>query len=117
MNNAGEMINGRHDCGFSDVKTLFGYFLLIVGIMISLWVFMNIYRIFNDPAQIEIFRNMLPQDSGAREIMIEGRKIVLPAVILNISAYFLGTFLMFIAGTIAGFFFRSGDRNSSMAHD
>jgi hypothetical protein len=91
-----------------SLKTFIGLILIIAGILISIWVFMNIYKIFTNPKEIEIFKQIVPNSPELREIEIEGKKIILPPGIFHFMVYLIGCFLLFIAGIIAGGFITGG---------
>lgn len=43
-----------------QVRTIIGSVMIIVGIILVLWVGINIYKIYTNPREIEVFKQIIP---------------------------------------------------------
>jgi hypothetical protein len=91
-----------------DIKTLIGTILITIGIIIAIWVFLNIFRIFTNPKNIEVFRQIINEKTVLKVIHFEGKNILIPDAIINFLAYLICIMLLGIAGTIAIGFISGG---------
>ncbi len=93
---------------YRRLRTATGLLLISIGVLVALWAFMNVYKVFTNPDEIEVFRKIVPQSSELRELDIEGDKIVLPVGLFSFMAYSIGCLLLLIAGMIGGAFITGG---------
>lgn len=85
-----------------DFKRFLGLALVIIGVIISLWVFTKVCKIFTAPQEIKVFEQIMPESSEWRELEIEGKKVVLPVNTFRFIAYGIGSFLLLVAAIVAG---------------
>lgn len=86
----------------NNLRTFIGLILVVAGVGIGFWTILNIFTIFSDPTQLEVFRQIVPDDPEIREMDFEGKKITLPAGLFHGIAYGVGSFLLFVAAILAG---------------
>ncbi len=92
-----------------SVRKILGYVLLMGGISIAIWVFVNVYSIFTEPAKLTPFQELV---SGTMEAKIrhsnrEESRIEVPAEFLS---YMTPLILLAIAAGIASTFVSGGIR-------
>jgi len=85
-----------------QVRTIIGSVMIIVGIILVLWVGINIYKIYTNPREIEVFKQIIPDSPELREMEIDGKKVILPAGLFHFLSYSAGCFILFIGGVIGG---------------
>jgi hypothetical protein len=93
---------------YGKLRTATGLLLIGIGVLIALWAFVNVYRVFTNPDEMAVFGKIVPQSPELRELDIEGDKIVLPVGLFSFMAYFIGCLLLLIAGMIGGAFITGG---------
>ena len=91
------------------VRGYLGFVLVICGVLIAFWVFMNVYGLFTEPEKLTPFQKLV---SSSLETVIspsdkEAVKIVIPAEILS---YFVPLILLATAAGIAGILITGGIR-------
>lgn len=90
-------------------KEVLGYLLVILGAAMAIWVFLNVYTMFNSPEKLTEFKGLV---SGSAEAIVSASeskevKVIVPAEVLSL---FLAVFLLAVAGGIAGVFIKGGTR-------
>lgn len=93
---------------YRRIRTAIGLVLIVAGATMAFWVFVNAYRIFTNPQEIELFREIVPDNPQLRELDIDGKKVILPLGLFNFMAYTLGCLVLVIAGTVGGAFITGG---------
>lgn len=96
----------EEESSVSAIRVL-GFALLIVGIAMCVWVFIQAVHLFNNPNEAQLFERILPFDAPG-EITIDGEPIVLPEEFYYFLAYFATIFTLAIAGFIGGAFLSGG---------
>ena len=91
-----------------SLKNIFGALLIIAGILLAVWVFMNLYKIFTNPTELEVFKQIVPENPNLRTLDIDGKKVILPLGIFNFFAYGICGFLLLVGGLISTGFISSG---------
>jgi hypothetical protein len=86
---------------YSGLKKLIGLILIVGGVIIALWAIVNVYKIFTNPQEIEVFSRIIPDSPEIRKLDIGGTKVILPEGLFLFMAYSIGCFLLFIAASIA----------------
>ena len=91
------------------VHDYLGFVLVICGVSIAFWVFVNVYGLFTEPEKLKPFQELV---SGSLETLIsssdkESMNIVIPAEVLS---YFVPLILLMIASGIAGILITGGVR-------
>lgn len=91
------------------IKECLGFFLVICGVSIALWVFLNVYGLFTSPEKLTPFQQLV---SSNLETIIshaekEDVKIVIPSEILS---YFVPLILLMIAAGLGGMLITGGVR-------
>jgi hypothetical protein len=91
------------------VRDYLGFVLVIFGVSIAFWVFMNVYGLFTEPEKLTPFQKLV---SSNLETIIspsdkEAVKIVIPAEVFS---YFVPLILLTTAGGIAGILITGGIR-------
>lgn len=92
--------------GFKD---FLGIVLIIGGVAVAVWILMNVYSLFTDPAKLTSFAELVADNletsisSGDKQ----GVKIVIPSEILS---YFIPLALLMIAAGIAATLITGGVR-------
>jgi len=87
---------------YRRLRIIVGLVLIVVGSLMAIWAFTNVYRIFTNPQQLEVFKRIVPDNPEMRVLDIEGREVVLPEGLFHFLAYVVGCLLLIIAGTIGG---------------
>ncbi|MCK4526940.1 hypothetical protein KAW18_06180 [candidate division WOR-3 bacterium] len=83
------------------LKFLIAIILITAGIIIALWTITKVYKIFTNPQEIEVFKQIVPDKPEMRELDIAGQKVILPAGIFLFMAYGIGCLLLLVASGIA----------------
>ena len=91
------------------VRDYLGFVLVICGVSIAFWVFLNVYGLFTEPEKLTPFQKLV---SSNLETIIssmgkEELKIVIPSEVLS---YFVPLILLTIAVVIAGILITGGIR-------
>jgi hypothetical protein len=91
------------------IKECLGFFLVICGVSIALWVFMSVYGLFTKPEKLVPFQKLV---SSNLETIIshaekKDMKIVIPSEILS---YFVPLILLMISVSVAGVLVTGGIR-------
>jgi hypothetical protein len=89
-------------------RKLIGIILISIGAIIALWAAVNVYRIFTEPRQLEVFKSIIPDRPELRELDIDGKKVVLPEGLFLFFSYGIAALLLFIATSIGTAFIASG---------
>ena len=89
-------------------KKFLGIILIAAGAIIALWAIINIYYIFTNPQQLEVFKQIIPDSPKIRELDIDGKKVILPEGVFLFMSYGIGCFLLFIAAMIGTGFITGG---------
>ncbi len=84
-----------------DIKGFIGLLLITVGILMVFWVFMNVYTMFTHPQELEVFKQLVPDDPELRSLDMDDRKIIIPIVIFHFMAYGSSCLLLLTAGIIS----------------
>ncbi|MBN2210363.1 MAG: hypothetical protein JW709_03115 [Sedimentisphaerales bacterium] len=100
---------GSHAQNSIGIRKILGLVLIIGGVVIALWVFLNVYSLFTEPDRLTPFQELV---SGQLEAKInyanqEETKVEIPAEFLS---YLVPLILLAIAVKIAGSFLSSGVR-------
>ena len=90
-------------------KEFVGFMLLVLGVCLLLWVFINAYSIFNDPGRLSAFQELVSSRVESALPSIEGERVkfVIPNEIL---AYFIPIALLSVVVGVAGVLVRNGVR-------
>jgi len=91
-----------------NISNYFAAALIIIGIIVALWAIINTYKIFTNPEEIEVFREIVPHHTEARTLEMDGKKILIPVSVFYFMAFAIGCFLLFIAGSIGASLIKSG---------
>jgi len=91
------------------VRDYLGYLLVICGVSIAFWVFLNVYSLFTEPEKLTPFQKLV---SSSLETIIspadnKSVKIVIPSEILS---YFVPLILLTTAVGVAGILVTGGIR-------
>lgn len=91
------------------VRDYLGFVLVICGVSIAFWVFLNVYGLFTEPEKLTPFQKLV---SSNLETIIstsdkKGLEIVIPAEVLS---YFVPLILLTTAAGIAGILITGGIR-------
>ncbi len=90
-------------------KEFVEFMLLVLGVCLLLWVFINAYSIFNYPGRLTAFQELVSSRSESTLPSIEGERVkfVIPNEIL---AYFIPIALLSVVVGVAGVLVRNGVR-------
>lgn len=86
----------------NTVKIFLGVCLVVAGLLVFSWVFLTVYRIFNDPQKIAVFTEIFPGDAESSTLEIDGDEILIPRGLMNFMAYLVAIFLLLIALNLGG---------------
>jgi hypothetical protein len=100
--------SGEQSDATRSPKNIFGALLIIAGVLIAIWVFMNLYRIFTNPQEIEVFKQIVPDNPELRTLDIDGKKVLLPLGIFHFFAYSICGLLLLVGGLMSTGFISSG---------
>ncbi|MBN1619635.1 hypothetical protein JW890_02830 [candidate division WOR-3 bacterium] len=84
------------------IKIFLGVCLVVAGLLVYSWVFLSVYRIFNDPQKIAVFTEIFPGDAESATLDIDGDEIIIPQGLMNFMAYLVAIFLLLIALNMGG---------------
>ncbi|MBN1457748.1 MAG: hypothetical protein JW912_07850 [Sedimentisphaerales bacterium] len=86
-----------------------GYILVICGVSIGFWVFIQAYSLFTGPEELTRFQELVSEklEATVSAPEIEGLKIVIPSEIFS---YFIPVVLLMLAAGVARMFISSGVR-------
>lgn len=82
---------------FYSLKIFLGVCLIVAGVLVYSWVFVNVYKIFSDPQNITPFKQIFPTTEEGAKIRIDNEDYVLPQSVVNFMAYIVAIFLLLIA--------------------
>lgn len=90
------------------LRNIFGAVMLIVGIIVAIWVFINLFKIFTNPRSMEVFKEIIPGRTSMRILEIDGKEVILPESIFSFFAYVIGLAILFVTGMLATSFISGG---------
>ena len=101
----GRPTNESFGQGFG-IAGVIGIVLVILGILVAGWVFLNVYDMFTEPEKLTKFQKLITTNiEGSLSANDSNVKIVIPAELL---AYIIPLILLGIASGIAGIFITGG---------
>ena len=100
--------SGEQSDAMRSLKNICGALLIAAGVLIAIWIFMNLYRIFTNPQEIEVFNRIVPDNPELRTLDIDGKKVLLPLGIFHFFAYGICGFLLLVGGLMSTGFISSG---------
>jgi hypothetical protein len=83
-----------------QLRTLFGVGLLVLGTAMAIWVFLNIYSIFNNPEGTLLLQKLFPASTDRLVFELKEIEASFPPEVLNFIVYLAGGLFLFVAGTV-----------------
>ncbi len=105
------VIGGTTDHSYSlvqRVRIIFGVLLVAIGVIAAVFVIVNLFKIFGNPKEIEVFKQIVPYSQELRTMVIDGKEVVLPVSIFNFLAYGVCIGMLAVGGMLASTFISSG---------
>lgn len=96
-------IEQSHDIGY-----FIGIVLIIMGSILSLWVFMKVIQILGNPEQIKSFLAIFANEPEMRQFLFDDKTTEIPMVVIQFLAYSFCAFFLLIAGSIGTSFIKGG---------
>ena len=93
---------------YRNIRHAIGLALSIVGAIMALYIFMNIYRMIRHPAQIELFKQILPDDPNLATLDMGDKTIRIPMGVFYFFGYLIMVFLLMVAAGIGTGFIKLG---------
>jgi hypothetical protein len=99
----------QNEPGIIQGRNFVGYVLILCGAAIAFWVVFNVYGLFNEPAKLTPFQELVASnlETTISHANQEGFKLVIPSEVLS---YFIPLFLLVIAFGVAGMLVTNGVR-------
>lgn len=89
----------------TGLREYIGFSLIVAGVLVGLWVFVNTFILFNNPSKIGFFRDNMDLSIESIASSAENVKMLIPPQFL---AYLIPLFLLMICLGVSGVFITGG---------
>lgn len=85
----------------------FGVVLLLAGLGLAAWTFLQVGRLLAGE-EVGLIERLIPVASASRSLLIEGQRVEIPASLFEIGAYGMAIGLLSVVATLANAMIRGG---------